>query len=166
MTYKNHQIWQKMKKSLLPLNSFLYSLRRSKFFFIFCQIFLIVIYCCHFCRIQYNNCCIAVENVFNSKFGYSIHEHQIVCAKTNLVTQQQDRTSYNSEHHILVQNWTSNMSNITKNKTVCEHLTVRSKTTTYPLNGGGCNVKLMIFVTVEWGDEMRPIHRCQRILFQ
>ena len=69
---KHNQIWQKMKKSLLPFNLFLYSLRRSKFFFIFCQIFLIVIYCCRFCRIQYNNCCIAVENVFNSKFGYSI----------------------------------------------------------------------------------------------
>ena len=33
-----------------------------------------------------------------------------------------------SEHHILAQNWTSNMSNITKNWTVHEHPTVRSKT--------------------------------------
>ena len=33
-----------------------------------------------------------------------------------------------SEHHILDQNWTSNMSNITKNWTVREHWTVRSKT--------------------------------------
>ena len=32
-----------------------------------------------------------------------------------------------SEHHILAQNRTSNMSNITKNWTVCEHRTVRSK---------------------------------------
>ena len=66
-----------MKKSLLPFKLFLYSLRRSKFFFIYCQIFLIVIYCCRFCRIQYNNCCIAVENVFNSKFGYSMRERPL-----------------------------------------------------------------------------------------
>ena len=33
-----------------------------------------------------------------------------------------------SEHHILAQNRTSNMSNITKNWTVYEHRTVRSKT--------------------------------------
>ena len=32
------------------------------------------------------------------------------------------------EHHILAQNRTSNMSNITKNWTVCEHQTVCSKT--------------------------------------
>ena len=34
-----------------------------------------------------------------------------------------------TEHHILAQNLTSNMSNITKNRTVREHRTVRSKTT-------------------------------------
>ena len=33
-----------------------------------------------------------------------------------------------SKHHIWAQNWTSNMSNITKNWTVREHQTVRSKT--------------------------------------
>ena len=33
-----------------------------------------------------------------------------------------------SKHHILAQNRTSNMSNITKNWTVCEHRIVRSKT--------------------------------------
>mgnify|MGYP000997301487 CR=1 FL=1 len=38
-----------------------------------------------------------------------------------------------SEHHILAQNRTSNMSNITKNRTVCELRTVHSKTSTYEL---------------------------------
>ena len=36
-----------------------------------------------------------------------------------------------SEHHILAQNRTSNMSNITKKRTVREHQTVHSKTNTY-----------------------------------
>ena len=36
-----------------------------------------------------------------------------------------------SEHHILAQNRTSDMSNITKNRTVREHRTVRSKTNIY-----------------------------------
>ena len=40
-----------------------------------------------------------------------------------------------SEHHILAQNRTSNMSNITKNRTVREHRTVHSKTTNYTIVG-------------------------------
>ena len=36
-----------------------------------------------------------------------------------------------SEHHILAQNQTSNMSNITKNGTVCKHRTVHSNTNKY-----------------------------------
>ena len=37
------------------------------------------------------------------------------------------------EHHILGQNWTSNISSITKDWTVHEHWTVRSKTIQYAL---------------------------------
>ena len=40
-----------------------------------------------------------------------------------------DRTSNTFEHLILAQNRTSNLPNITKNRTVREHQTVRSKTT-------------------------------------
>ena len=42
----------------------------------------------------------------------------------------QDRTSNTSEHLNLAQNRTSNLPNITKTRTVREHRTVRSKTST------------------------------------
>ena len=67
-------------------------------------------------------------NMLNITKIRMVCEHQTVCSKTSLVTQQQDRTLNTSEHHILAQNRTSNMSNITKNRTVREHQTVSSKT--------------------------------------
>ena len=71
------------------------------------------------------------SNMSNITKNWTVREHQTVCSKTSLVTQQQDWTSNTSEHHILVQNQTSNMSNITKNRTIREHRTVRSKTNSY-----------------------------------
>ena len=48
-----------------------------------------------------------------------------------------------SEHHILAQNWTSNISNITKNWTVHKHRTVHSKTSKKGQKGLSSQFKVM-----------------------
>ena len=73
------------------------------------------------------------SNMSNITKNQTVCEHQTVCSKTSLVTNQQDQTLNTSEHHILAQNRTSNMSNITKNRTVREHRTVHSKNTRHHL---------------------------------
>ena len=86
------------------------------------------------------------EHIRTSHLGpkpnFEPHEHHLKpnCSRTllikngpNFFQNLQNRTSNMSEHLILAKNRTSNLPNITKNRTVREHRTDRSKTisTTY-----------------------------------
>ena len=66
------------------------------------------------------------------------HHQKPNCSRTllikngpNFFLNHQNRTSNMSEHVILAKNRTSNLPNITKNRTVREHRTVRSTSTCY-----------------------------------